>query len=402
MIVNLTTVVPDGLTCPEGKRRIEYVDKGGTGLYCEVRATSPGQGTFYLRWKQDGKTRHEKIGRTGEIDLDEARLRAKKLKAEITLGKYPRKEVKPDVSTLNYSQFFEDQVLPFLKTRKISWNKDEQYFRLRLKKAFGHKKLGEITRHDIQSFHTSLKEQGLAPATCNHHVKSLRHSLALALDWELIEKNPAAGFSLMPENNKIEFIPDQESMGRFIRVLRADDSVISRLIEFLLLTSCRLSEGAQLRWSEVNLEREVCTLAADRIKGKRAARTLPLSKMAIDLLKSLDSYGKSTFVFPNPATKKPYRSPYKKFNSLKAKAGMPKSYRIHDCRHWGLTQVVSNNHSLETAKLLAGHSSSQITERYLHCGVQALRGPTETVAKALQDAADSASDAVNEELKKSA
>ena len=69
---------------------------------------------------------------------------------------------------------------------------------------------------------------------------------------------------------------------------------------------------------------------------------------------------------------------------------MPKSYRLHDCRHWGLTQVVSNNHSLEAAKLLAGHSSSQITERYLHCGVQALRGPTETVAKALENAIDAA------------
>jgi len=80
------------------------------------------------------------------------------------------------------------------------------------------------------------------------------------------------------------------------------------------------------------------------------------------------------------------------FNSLKARAGMPKSYRFHDCRHWGLTQIVSNNHSLEAAKLVAGHSSSQITERYLHCGVQALRGPTETVAKALEDAMKTGTD----------
>ena len=46
MIVNLKTIVPDGLFCPEDKRRIEYVDKGGTGLYCECRDTSPGQGTY--------------------------------------------------------------------------------------------------------------------------------------------------------------------------------------------------------------------------------------------------------------------------------------------------------------------------------------------------------------------
>jgi hypothetical protein len=38
MIVNLNTVVPDKLMCPEDKRRIEYVDTGGTGLYSECRA----------------------------------------------------------------------------------------------------------------------------------------------------------------------------------------------------------------------------------------------------------------------------------------------------------------------------------------------------------------------------
>ena len=394
MIVKLTPeFIANNLVCPEGKRRIEYVDTGGTSLYAEVRATSPGQGTYYLRYKDaNGKTCHEKLGRTTDIELDEARRRAKIQRAEITLGKYPRMKAKTDGSTLSYSVFFEDQALPYLKTRKKSWNKDEEYYRLRLKKAFGYKKLDKITRHEIQTFHMALQEEGLAAATCNHHVKSLRHVLAIALDFELIEKNPAAKISLSPLNNKIEFIPDQESMGRFIRVLREDSSVIARLIEFLLLTSCRLTEGAQLRWSEVNLEMEVCTLAAYRTKGNRA-RTLPLSKSSVDLLKSLDSYGTtSMYVFPNPKTGKPYRSPYKKFTSLKAKAGMPKSYRLHDCRHWGLTQIVSNNHSLETAKLLAGHSSSQITERYLHCGVQQLRGPTETVAKALQDAADSASD----------
>jgi integrase len=391
MIVDLKTVVPDKLVCEEGRRKQELVDIGRSGLFCEVRATSPGQGTYYIRWKQDGRTRHKKLGTTTEISLDEARERAKRLKAAITLGIDPRMEVKPDVSTLTYSEFFEKQALPYLKTRKFSWDKDEQYFRLRLKKAFGHKKLDEITRHEIQTFLMALKDEGLAAATCNHHVKSLRHTLAIALDWELIEKNPAAKISLIPLNNKIECIPDQEQMGRFIRVLRADDSVIARLIEFLLLTSCRLNEGAQLRWTEVDLKAKVVTLAAHRTKGKRA-RTLPLSEIAVDLLKSLDSYERSTYVFPNPKTGKPYRSPYKKFHSLKAKAGMPNSYRIHDCRHWALTQVVSNNHSLESAKLLAGHASSQITERYLHCSVQHLREPTETVAKALEDAMKTGTD----------
>ena len=42
MIVNLKTVVPDKLICLKGRRQ-ELVDVGGTGLYVEVRATSPGR-----------------------------------------------------------------------------------------------------------------------------------------------------------------------------------------------------------------------------------------------------------------------------------------------------------------------------------------------------------------------
>jgi hypothetical protein len=44
MIVKLTPdFIAHSLRCPEGRRRIEYVDAGGVGLYVEVRATSPGQ-----------------------------------------------------------------------------------------------------------------------------------------------------------------------------------------------------------------------------------------------------------------------------------------------------------------------------------------------------------------------
>ena len=48
MIIKLTAdFIANQLQCPDRQRRIEYVDKGGTGLYVEVRATSQGQGTFY-------------------------------------------------------------------------------------------------------------------------------------------------------------------------------------------------------------------------------------------------------------------------------------------------------------------------------------------------------------------
>lgn len=51
--------VDSNLHCPAGKARVEFVDPMRTGMYIEVRATSPGQGTYYLRYKDaSNKTCH--------------------------------------------------------------------------------------------------------------------------------------------------------------------------------------------------------------------------------------------------------------------------------------------------------------------------------------------------------
>ncbi len=70
-IIKLTQhIVNNELRCPAGKSRIELCDQELPGLYIEVRATSPGQGTYYLRYKNStGKTCHQKIARTSEMSL---------------------------------------------------------------------------------------------------------------------------------------------------------------------------------------------------------------------------------------------------------------------------------------------------------------------------------------------
>ena len=95
------------LQCPVNKNRIEYCDEELAGLYAEVRFTSPGQGTYYLCYKDDtGNTCHQKIGRTAGINLTEARKQAKTLKAEIDLGANPRAEERARQTVLTFAEFF--------------------------------------------------------------------------------------------------------------------------------------------------------------------------------------------------------------------------------------------------------------------------------------------------------
>jgi hypothetical protein len=197
------TFITNGLTCPIDKRRVEYCDTRLPGLYIEVRSTSPGQGTYYLRYKDaTGKTCHQKLARTDEIDLPEARSRAKTLKAEIQLGRDPRAEAHQRKQSMTWTELFERRYLPHVKPHKRSWGNDEDMHRLRLIQRFGHLRLNQITRHSVQQFHNELRESALSPATADHHLKLIRQALNLAFDWGLLDANPVARVKLFNVDNR--------------------------------------------------------------------------------------------------------------------------------------------------------------------------------------------------------
>ena len=148
-IVKLTPqFVASSLHCPPGKTRIEFCDTTDVpGLYIAVRAASPGEGVYYLRWKDaNNKTCHTKLGRTIDIDLADARKAAKQLRAEIALGANPQAEARANKAVVTVKVFFEEFYLGFAKPRKRSYARDEEMYRLRIKETFGNQKLNEVTR----------------------------------------------------------------------------------------------------------------------------------------------------------------------------------------------------------------------------------------------------------------
>ena len=187
-------------------------------MYIEVRAASPGRGTYFYRYKDaTGKTCHQKIGKSSEINLVEARKEAKRLKAEIALGANPRADAKVQKAVPTFADFFEDTYLPYVKPRKRSWGRDEELYRLRIKAEIGLYRLNQITRQKVQGFQTALLASGLSPATADHHVKLIRYALNLAVEWSIIESNPVKGIKLFNEDNKVEHYLDGPELERLLR-----------------------------------------------------------------------------------------------------------------------------------------------------------------------------------------
>ena len=386
MIIDIASLTPQQLVCPPGQRRIEYVDKGGLGTYLEVRASSPGVGTYYLRYKNaHGKTCHQKIGSTAVLTAAEARREAKRIKAEITLGADPRAEAKARRAVPTYATFFEDHYLKHVKLRKRSWDRDEELYRLRIRAAFGGKRLNQITRHQVQSFHSSLAVEGLAAATANHHLKVLRFSLNLARQWGMLEgENPAARIQMLHEDNKVEHYLDEVQLQGLLHVLRTDrNQAVCRIALFLLSTGCRLNEALSATWDDVDIERRVFTIRATNSKSRKL-RSVPLNDSAIEVLNSLDTLedGGPLFISSRGRKRgetKRFTTIAKQWDRIRRLAGLP-HLRLHDLRHQFASFLVNDGRTLYEVQAILGHSSSKVTERYAHLST-----------KTLQQAASSAS-----------
>ncbi|KQV51890.1 site-specific integrase [Duganella sp. Root336D2] len=382
-VVKLTdTFIVKELKCPEGMARIEYCDADRTGLYIEVRATSPGQGTYYLRYKNAlNKTAHQKLGRTTEINLAEARKKAKQEKAKITIGADPRAEERARKAVITYADFFNDHYLPHAKVHKRSWNRDVQLFR-RIDEIFGNRRLNEITRQQIQKFHGQVKEDGLSPASADHHLKLIRHSLNLAVEWEMLDKNPAARIKQFNADNKKMRLLRDEELQRLLSVLHANNPpMVCQLALFLLSTGARLSEALNAEWSQVSRPSRLLMVPATNSKSK-LERGIHLNDSALKILDRLGTEGTHANLFINMQTNERLKVVGKVWRRLREKAELPE-LRLHDLRHQFASMLVNAGHTIYEVQKLLGHSDTKVTERYAHLSSNTLQKAVNTVSIAL-------------------
>jgi len=377
------------LQCPQGQRKIEYCSSEIPGLIVSVSEVSPGKGTYLLRYKQSGGTKYVKIGRTYDISLVDAKKKALALKSEITDGRDPRQEKvdKRDAPTL--TTFMDEHYFPYVEPRKRTAYKDKELFQLRLKKAFGGVQINRITRQQIQAFHTSVRGEGLSPASCDHYLKLLRHALNLAVDWEMLDRNPAARVPLFNIDNKIEHYLDEKQLEKLMYVLIHDGNrPVCSIVMYLLSTGARLNEALQAKWKHIDRQQKVWRIPSEINKSKKM-RSVPLNDTALAILDDLDTEGRYGHLFVNTKTGKPYTTIHKVFRRLRGEAGLP-HLRIHDLRHAFASYLISNNRSLFEVQQILGHSSPIVTQRYAHLS-----------SKALQDATSAASDVITDAMPES-
>jgi len=138
-------------------------------------------------------------------------------------------------------------------------------------------------------------------------------------------------------------------------------------VRFLLLTAVRRSEAARMAWAEVDLDNALWVIPAQRTKTG-ASHEVPLSGMAVDLLKSLPRFA-GDFVFSATGG----RASIKGFGKFKdtidartaelAPPGLAQ-WRFHDLRRSARTNLSSLGISPFIAELVIGHAQKGVHKVY--------------------------------------
>jgi integrase len=162
---------------------------------------------------------------------------------------------------------------------------------------------------------------------------------------------------LAPPKERERFLTPAEAD----RLLSKLSGVRRMIVLCALETGMRRSEVLNLRRSEVDLRAKAIYLPKGRTKSGRA-RAIPISRK---LLPVLEGQQTSEWVFPNPATGRPFYDPQPWFPIACAQAGLD-DLHFHDLRHTFASWWVQRRGSLRALQEILGHSSAQMTKRYSH------------------------------------
>lgn len=373
-LVKITQALLDGLTPPEtGYKLVQDSYLPGFG----VRITSKGVKSFILNYRIAGRLRRYTIGRAGDWTVVAARKRASELRRMIDVGIDPMAEKQEAREAPNVRDLFDRYCRDHLpKKRTSSQVVDIQMFQKFILPSLGAMKVADLTFDHCDALHRKVSKR--TPIQANRVIGLLRKACNLAIRWRWIDRNPAQGIALNPENKRERYLTADELDRLNTAMADHPKQTSCDIVRFLILTGCRSGEAMRARWDQFDPDLRVWTKPAATTKQKKLHR-VPVSEAVTALLLRRRDLATSEWVFPSH-TGEPFVTIKKTWASLYEKAEI-EDVRLHDLRHTFASLLVSSGASLPLIGAMLGHTQTNTTARYAHLFDDTLSDAAETVSR---------------------
>lgn len=305
----------------------EVENKKKPGYYCDgaslyLQVSEWGTKSWIFRYGFNGKDRHMGLGPFHTVSLAEARMAATECRKLLLRKIDPMvardaDHVQQALAAARSMTFLKCATV-YIRAHRSSWKnaKHADQWTNTIDTYCG----PIIGKLPVQAIDTGLVMAVLEPIWTKkaETASRLRGRIESILDWATVSgyrtgDNPARWRGhldhLLPSLKRKLRIKHHaalpfEEMGEFMTVLRAQEGVAARALEFLILTAARTAETIGAEWDEIDLRTGIWTIPAIRMKASTEHR-VPLLEGAMQIIKAMKEIRQSGYVFPGQKEGKP-------------------------------------------------------------------------------------------------
>lgn len=240
-------------------------------------------------------------------------------------------------------------------------------------KRWGSFTLSQVGPKEVKEWVKEMvKSKSYAISTIQKYLTYFQRIFSYAIEEELIAINPIKHISfskLFKLKNKRNFTISLEDFPKLLNLFEKGRWYQKPIILMLWHTGMRIGEVLSLQWTDVNLDRGVITLDANRVKEGKI-RTIGLENEMIDVLKKLrvanlkKGMKSKIHIFgvtkDNPLN---YNTFYKNYRAV-VDGTRFSHYNIHDIRHSYTKRKRQEGHDREVIKIQQGHTSNSMFDWY--------------------------------------
>jgi integrase len=383
----------------------EYVHWDGELKGFGVRVRPSGAKSFVTVYRTGGRNaplRRVTIGAVGTIEADKARDEAKAIIHGAKVGDDRAAAKAKARAELTIAQLCDTYLDEGCDTKKASTvATDRGRIERHIKPLLGRKRIGEVTRADIERFMRDVAtgktaadvktgKRGRAiveggKGTATRTVGLLGGIMSFAVARRLRADNPARGVKRYPDKKGETFLSSAE-LGRVGAALAAAEAAGANpsamaIIRLLAFTGARKSEIAALRWREVDLGRGYLRLG----DSKTGAKVVPIGAPAIEILSAVPMIEGSDFVFPASSGEGHFQGTEKVWRGVREAAGFP-NLRLHDLRHSFASVGLARGDALPVIGAILGHADVKTTSRYAHLADDPVKAAADQISRTVQAA----------------
>jgi len=269
------------------------------------------------------------------------------------------------------NEWFQAYVIPNNKpseqdNKRITLNKHLVPF-------FGHLTIDNIDAYGIEQFKAQQTRKGYAPASINLHLRCLSKCLQCAMDWGLIETNPARAVKKVRDDEEKWTFLDFDEAEVF---LAAASDKWRPVFVVTMDTGLRRGETLALRWRDIDWTNRLVnvrhtlykgTLQTPKSKGSR--RSIPMTERVFETLTALrrtPAALEAEYVFSSEISTPLDPGNLRRALTATLKRAKMRKIRYHDIRHTFASHLAMAGVPIRTIQELMGHQTMDMTLKYAH------------------------------------